>query len=97
MQIGHCREMVYQVNRQAARKQPVPPRPNRNVLVGDWAAERRRILPCIEMHVFGLWPGQVVDLADVRLCGLARSAATTRATSFTATGEVLPSLNGSLI
>jgi hypothetical protein len=33
MQIGHRREVVHQVNRQAALEQPVPPRLDRNVAV----------------------------------------------------------------
>ena len=38
VQVGHRREVVHQVNRQAALEQPVPPRLDRNVLKGDRAA-----------------------------------------------------------
>src|SRR2546426_1045182 len=55
------------VNWEAALEQPVPPGLDRNVLKGDRAAKRLRILLCKEMHVLGLRTGQVIDLADVRL------------------------------
>ena len=67
MQIGHRREVVHQVNRQAALEQLDPPRLDRNVLKRDRAAKRLRILLRIEMQVLGLRTGQVIDLADVRL------------------------------
>jgi hypothetical protein len=56
-----------QVNRKAALEQPGPPRLDRNVLKGDRAAKRLRILLCVEIHVLGLRTGQLIDLADVRL------------------------------
>jgi hypothetical protein len=40
VQIGHRREVIHQVNRQAAFEQRVPPRLDRNVLIGDRAAQR---------------------------------------------------------
>jgi hypothetical protein len=38
VQIGHGREVVHQMNRQAALEQPVPPRLDRNVLIRDRTA-----------------------------------------------------------
>ena len=67
MQIGHCQEIVHQVNRQAVLEQSGPPRLNGNVLIGDSAAKSLRILLCVKMHVLGLRTGQVLDLADVGL------------------------------
>ena len=40
VQIGHRHEVIHQVNRQAVMEQPFLPRPNRNVLKGDRAAQR---------------------------------------------------------
>src|SRR4030095_1510323 len=67
MQVGHGHEVVHQVRRKATFEQCVPPRLDRNVLIGDRAAKRLRIFLCIEMHVLGLRSSQVIDLADVRL------------------------------
>src|SRR5262245_47697884 len=67
MQLGHGREVAHDVNRKAALAQPIPPRLDWNVLKGDRAAKRLRILLCKEMHVLGLRTGQVIDLADMRL------------------------------
>src|SRR6266853_2072096 len=63
MQIPHRRQVVHHVNRPASLEQLVPPRLDRNVLKGDCAAQRLRILLCKEMHVLGLRTGQVIDLA----------------------------------
>jgi hypothetical protein len=67
MEIGHRGEVIYQVNRQAALEQRVPPRVDRNVLVGYRSAKCLRIFLCNEMHVLGLRAGQVIDFADVWL------------------------------
>src|SRR5262249_44361480 len=50
-----------------ALEQSVTPRLDWNVLKGNRAAKRFRILLCIKMHVLGLRTVQVIDLADVRL------------------------------
>ncbi len=63
VQIGHRCQVVHQVNRQAAVEQPFTPRLDRNVLKGDRAAKRLRIILCIEVHVLGLRTGKVIATA----------------------------------
>src|SRR5689334_7327591 len=67
MQIGHGREVVHDMNWKPALEQRLPPRLDWNVLKGDRAAKRLRILLGKEMHVLGLRTGQMIDLAYVRL------------------------------
>jgi hypothetical protein len=90
VQTGHCCEVVNQVSGQTAREQLVPPGPDRNVRPSTFEyslAKKSMLSDC----------GPVSD----RFCGCAAAdlptASRSRATSSTATGEVLPSPNGSLI
>ena len=59
--------MINKVKGHSAPEQSVPPGLDQNVLIGDGAAKRLRILLRKEMHVLGLRTGQVISLANVRL------------------------------
>src|SRR5262245_54038846 len=86
--------MSRQVLRQPRPLQLSFPIPGGDVRVSDLTVQRGREFPGDPVHVLRLRTGQLVDPAHVRLRS-ARMAATTRATSAAAIGEVLPCPNGS--